>query len=172
MKSKTVYLTKASATGALYAVLTLIGAVFGLSYGGIQFRFSEALCVLPLFTASAVPGIAIGCFVANIFSSVTPLDMIIGTVASLVAGVLTRKCRNITVKGFPLLSLMFPVCINAVFVGFELALVSGEKSFFTVFAVEALSVGVGEAAVIFTLGSVLVLLINKNDRLRKLISDR
>lgn len=171
MKKKTVFFAKASVIGALYCVLTLLCAVFGLAYSGVQFRFSEALCLLPLFSSAAIPGLTVGCLISNIFSSVTPLDMIIGTLATFFAALLTRKFRNITIKGIPLLSMIFPVIFNAVFVGFEIALVSGETAFFSVFVIQALSVGAGEGAVIATLGTALVLFLKKNDRIRKLISD-
>lgn len=171
MNKKTVFLTKAALTGALYAVLTLLSAVFGLAYSGVQFRFSEALCVLPVFSSAAIPGLAVGCIIANIFSSVTPLDMIIGSLATFLAALLTRKCRSITFKGIPVLSMLFPVIFNGVFIGFEIALVSGQDAFFSVFALQGLSVALGEAAVIFILGTLLILLIRKNDRLRKFISD-
>lgn len=171
MNKKTVFLAKASVIGALYCVLTLLSAVFGLAYSGVQFRFSEALCLLPVFTAASIPGLTVGCLIANIFSSVTPLDMLIGTLATLFAALLTRKCRNIRIKGIPVLSMIFPVMFNAVFVGFEIALVSGEEAFWSVFLIQSLSVGAGEGAVIATLGTALILFLNKNDRIRNFISD-
>lgn len=171
MNKNNVFLTRAAIIAAIYAVLTLIGAVFGLSYNGIQFRFSEALCVLPLFTASAVPGLTVGCVAANIVSSVNPLDSIIGSLATLIAALLTRKCRKMTVKDFPLLSLCFPVLINALFVGGEIAFFTAPESFFTAFTLNALSVGIGEAVVMFTLGAALVSFLKKNSRIRKYISD-
>lgn len=170
MNKKTLYLTKAAVIGALYTVLTLLSAVFGLAYGGVQFRFSEALCLLPVFSSAAVPGLTVGCIVSNIFSSVSPLDTVVGSLATLLAAVCTRKCRHITFKGFPLLSMIFPVIFNGVFIGFEIALVSGEEAFFPVFLMQGLSVGAGEAAVISTLGTALIVFLRKNDRIREFIS--
>ncbi|MBR3766891.1 MAG: QueT transporter family protein [Clostridia bacterium] len=171
MNKKTVFLTKSAVIGAIYTVLTLLCAVMGLAYNGIQFRFSEALCVLPLFSSAAVPGLTVGCIVANIFSSVNPLaDALIGSLATLFAAMLTRKFRNVTIKGFPLLSMIFPVLFNAIFVGFEIAVFSGEASFWPVFFTNFLSVGLGEAAVIFTLGTALIVFLQKNDRIRNFIS--
>lgn len=170
MNKKTVFLAKASVIGALYCVLTLFSAVFGLAYSGIQFRFSEALCLLPLYSSAAIPGLTVGCMLANIFSSVNPLDIIIGSLATFLAAVFTRKCRNITVKGFPFVSMLFPVIFNALFVGAEIAFFSGETVFLPVFITNAISVGAGEAAVIFTLGTVFILFLRKNDRLRNFIS--
>lgn len=171
MNKRNVFLTRAAAIAAVYAVLTLIGAVFGLSYNSIQFRFSEAMCILPLFSSAAVPGLTVGCVVANIMSSVNPLDTVIGSLATLIAAVLTRKCRNATIKGYPLLSMCFPVIMNALLVGAEIAFFTDRNNFLPAFGINALSVGIGEAAVIFTLGSALYSFIRKNNRIGKLLSD-
>ena len=72
---------------ALYAVLTL--ALPFLSYGAVQIRFSEALTVLPFFLPEAVPGLAIGCFIANLIGSPIALDWIVGTAATLLAALWT-----------------------------------------------------------------------------------
>lgn len=171
MKKKTFYIVKAAVVAALYAVLTLLGAVFGLSFSGVQFRFSEALCVLPVFSHSSVVGLALGCIVSNLFSTVSPLDIVIGSAASLLSGLCTRSFGHVKIKGLPVLSMLFPVLFNGIFVGFELAIVSGEKAFWTVFLTNAVSVALGEAAVVFTLGTALYTLIQKNGHLKKLISD-
>ena len=84
-------MVKAAIIGALYTVLTLLSASMGLAYGAVQFRFSEALTLLPLFTPAAIPGLTVGCIVSNIFSSVTPLDTIIGSAATLLAAICTAK---------------------------------------------------------------------------------
>ena len=69
---------------ALYVALTLLCAAFGLSSGVIQLRVSEALCVLSYFTPAAIPGMTVGCFIANIITTANPLDIIFGTLATLV----------------------------------------------------------------------------------------
>ncbi len=163
-------MVKAAFIGALYTVLTLLSASMGLAYGSVQFRFSEALTLLPLFTPAAIPGLTVGCIVANIFSTVNPLDTVIGSAATLLAALLTSRCRNMRIKGFPFVSMLFPILFNAVFIGAEIAFFSGEESFLPVFLFNALSVGAGEAVVIFTLGTALVLFLQKNDRLRNIIS--
>ncbi len=170
MNKKTLFLVKSALIAALYTVLTLLSAAFGLAYGGMQFRFSEALTLLPLFTSAAIPGLTVGCVVSNIFSSVTPLDTVIGSLATLLAAICTRKTRHITVKGIPVVSMLFPVIFNAVFIGAEIAFFSGEDVFFPVFITNALSVGAGELAVIATLGTALVIIFRKNHRLRELVS--
>lgn len=74
----------AATIAALYTVLTLISAIFGLSSGAIQIRLSEALCVLPVFSPSAISGVTIGCLISNILTSGNPLDIIFGTLATLI----------------------------------------------------------------------------------------
>ena len=69
---------------ALYVALTLMCAAFGLSSGVIQLRISEALCVLSYFTPAAIPGMTVGCFIANIIATANPLDIIFGTLATLI----------------------------------------------------------------------------------------
>ncbi len=170
MNKKTLFLVKSALIAALYTVLTLLSAAFGLAYGGMQFRFSEALTMLPLFTPAAIPGLTVGCIVSNIFSSVTPLDIVIGSLATFLAAVCTRKTRHIKIKGIPVISMLFPVIFNAVFIGAEIAFFSGGDAFIPVFTANALSVGAGELAVIATLGTALIIFFRKNDRLRNFIS--
>ncbi len=170
MNKKTKLLTVSAVIGALYAVLTIVSAALSLAYGGVQFRISEALTILPIFFPSAISGLTVGCAAANLFSSVSPLDAIIGSLATLTAAVLTRKLRHITVKGFPLLSFLSPVVINGILVGAEIAFFAGEGSFLTAFLTYFFSVSVGEAAVVFTLGVALFRYIRKNSRLEGFIS--
>lgn len=78
------FITLSATIAALYVVLTLVSAVFGLSSGAIQIRISEALCVLTFFTPAAIPGLTIGCFLANLITSGEPLDLIFGTLATFI----------------------------------------------------------------------------------------
>lgn len=73
--------------GALYVVLTLISAMFGLSSGVIQVRISEMLCVLPVYTAAAIPGVTVGCLLANLIVGGTVWDIVFGTLATLIGAV-------------------------------------------------------------------------------------
>lgn len=75
--------------------MTLLSASFGLAIGPIQLRFSEALTVLPYFTAAAVPGLFVGCVVANILSGAVVIDVIFGSLVTLLAAVLTRILRRV-----------------------------------------------------------------------------
>lgn len=71
-------------TAALYVALTMLSHLFGLASGAIQFRISEALCVLPVFTAAAVPGLSVGCFLANLLTGAAIWDVIFGSLATLI----------------------------------------------------------------------------------------
>ena len=65
-RNPTRYLVQAGMIAALYVALTYLSNALGLAYGMVQFRLSEALCILPLFTPAAVPGLAVGCIVGNL----------------------------------------------------------------------------------------------------------
>ena len=170
MNKKTLYLTKAAMIAAIYTVLTYAAAALNLAYGEIQFRFSEALTILPIFCPAAVPGLTVGCLISNIMSTVNPLDMVIGTLATLLAALCTRALRGVTIKGYPLLSMLMPVLFNGVFVGAEIAWFTGENTFWQAFVPASLSVAVGEAAVVLGLGTLLFLLIRKDTKLQSIVS--
>lgn len=91
-KNKTLYLCQAAMIAALYVVLTWLSAVFGLASSAIQCRLGEALCILPLFLPAAVPGLGVGCFVANLLFSPAPPDLIFGTLATVLGAI---GCRLI-----------------------------------------------------------------------------
>ncbi|MBR6954886.1 MAG: QueT transporter family protein [Clostridia bacterium] len=125
---------------ALYAALTLLLAP--ISYGNLQCRVSEALTILPVLLPEAVPGLAVGCLIANLFGPATPWDIAFGTLATLLAAVLswiTRE-RLVTKLHLPLLSALWPVLCNGVIVGLVLSLALGLPLLLTM-----LEVAVGEA---------------------------
>ena len=101
-KQITLYTTRGALIAALYVVLTLLASVMGLSSGVIQFRFSEALCILPLFFPEAVPGLFIGCLISNLMSpNVVIWDIIFGSLATLIgAGVLLIIEKSATVLSY------------------------------------------------------------------------
>ena len=91
-KWSTRQLATAAIIAALYTVMSLLSSVFGLTYGPIQCRFSEALTVLPFFLPEAVPGLFVGCLVTNLMSTVGPLDIIFGSMATLLQRCGRRRC--------------------------------------------------------------------------------
>ena len=154
-------LTRAAIAGALYAVLTLLSSAFGIAYGPVQFRLSEALCVLPFLFPETAWGLFAGCWVSNLISPYGPLDMVVGSLATLLAALWTAKCRRKWLSARP------PVVCNGLLVGAVLAWQqSGSwETFFPTFIANALSVALGEAVVCFVLGLLLLRGIEKTGTL-------
>ena len=138
---------------ALYAGLTIL--LQAISFGPVQIRVAEAMTLLPLLTPAAVPGLAIGCFVANLICS-TWQDWVFGTLATLIAAVMTRKLRNNLY-----LAAAMPVVSNALIIGPMLYWMFGGS-----WALNILSVGFGEAVACYALG---VPLIRSLQRMPKLL---
>lgn len=153
MKNNTKNLTYAALIAALYVALTYLQNALlpGSASWAIQFRASEALCVLALFTPAAIPGLTIGCLLFNVsFSGALPLDFLLGSLASFLAAGGMYLTRRVTVKGYPLLAMLLPAISNASLVGWELSVYIGGG-----FWLNALYVAIGEAAVLLTLGTAL-----------------
>lgn len=114
MKNKsTQFLVQAAAIGAIYVVLTVLFAP--ISFGEIQIRFAEALTILPYFTPAAVPGLFVGCIIANFLGGALPLDIIFGSIATLLGAYFSYKLRaNKWLVALP------PIIANAVIVPFVL----------------------------------------------------
>ena len=89
MNNKIRNLVQSALIASLYVVLTLIARALGLDSGAIQVRFSEALCILPYFTAAAVPGVFIGCLLSNIILGNVFWDIIFGSIATLLGAIFT-----------------------------------------------------------------------------------
>ena len=147
-RSNTRYLVRAAAVGAVYVALTYLAGLMNLAYGPVQFRFSEALTVLPFLLPEAVPGLFVGCVVSNLLSPYGALDLVVGSLATLLAAIWTSKCRRRALAPLP------PVVCNAVLVGAMLAWYEAGfgMGFAPAFAYNALTVGAGEAAVCWLLG--------------------
>lgn len=153
MRKNTRILVHAAIIAALYVVLTHMQNIIlpNSATMAIQFRVSEALCVLAFFTPAAIPGLALGCLLFNLtFSMALPLDFLVGSLASLLAAWAMWRLRKVTVKGYPLPGLLMPALTNAILVGWELSVYIGGG-----FWLNALYVAIGEAAVLLTLGTLL-----------------
>lgn len=83
---------------ALYVALTYFSNLFGLANGAIQFRISEALCILPMFFPEAVPGLFIGCLISNLITSANVFDIIFGSLATLIGAVGARLLRRLPTR--------------------------------------------------------------------------
>ena len=142
---------------ALYAVLSYFSSIFGVAYGPIQCRFSEALCVLPFLMPSATPGLFLGCLAANLLSPYGALDIIFGSLATLLAALWTQKCRRKWLAPLP------PVVCNAVIVGTVITVQQVPMElFWGTFAYNALTVGLGEALSCYVLGGLLLHVLRKH----------
>lgn len=89
---KVLFLVQSAAIAAIYVVLTLIFAPFG--FGEVQVRVSEALTVLPYFTPAAVPGLFVGCLIGNLLAGAIPVDVIFGSIATLIGAVCSYFLRK------------------------------------------------------------------------------
>ncbi len=95
MKSKKIqYIARAALVAALYVALTHLSNILGLASGAIQVRFSEALCILPFFMPSAIPGLFVGCIIANLTTGAIIWDAIFGSLATLVGAFFASKLKN------------------------------------------------------------------------------
>ena len=166
MRKQTRYIVHAALIAALYAALTHGQNILlpNSTSMAIQFRASEALCVLAFFTPAASPGLTIGCLLFNMtFAAALPLDPVVGSLATLLAAWGMWRSRGITVKKVPVLGLLMPAITNAVLVGAELTLyIDGG------FGLNALYVAIGEAVVLLTLGLLLYVSIKKRKLDRRL----
>lgn len=114
-KNKTAALVRAAMIGAIYVVLTLAANAFGLASGVIQIRLSEALTVLPVFFPEAIGGLTVGCLLANLITGCLPLDIIFGSIATLIGAAGTYAFRKNRV-----LAVIPPILSNTVIVPFVL----------------------------------------------------
>lgn len=153
MNKKTKQLVFGALIAAMYVALTYLQnfLIPNSASMAIQFRASEALCILAFFIPAAIPGLTIGCFLFNIsFAGALPLDFLVGCLATLLATAGMHLTRRVTVKGYPLIGMLLPALFNALLVGWELSVYIGGG-----FWLNALYVAIGELAVLFTLGSLL-----------------
>ncbi len=163
-RKKVITLAHGAMIAAIYSAATYLSAAFAIAYGPIQFRFSEALTILSVFTPAAIPGLTVGCIIGNLASPFGAWDIIFGSLATLLAAITSRTLRNITFKGFPLFSLLMPVIFNALIVGAEITLLMPtQEAGFSAFIIAALEVGAGELAVCLTGGIPLYYAIKKTN---------
>ena len=146
-------LTRAAVVGALYAAVTLLTAP--ISFGAIQCRVSEALAMLPWLFPETGWGLFAGCLLANILGSGNPLDIVFGSLGTLLSAILTAHIRK---KGYAALP---PVILNGVMVGAALSYAASPEAFWVSFPVIALEVALGEALAVFALGVPLVSLLRR-----------
>lgn len=167
-------LVRCAVIAAVYVVLCLVLAPF--SYGAVQVRVAEALCLLPVFGAEYIIGVTLGCFLANLFGS-TIIDVVFGTLATLLACLVTYRLRHLRIKGLAIPASLPPVLFNAVIVGIEITV------FFTDYTAmsaplwllcltNGITVGIGEVISCTVLGVALVKLIESNAALKRIFTEK
>ena len=156
---------------ALYVVLTIIAAALGIASGAIQVRLSEALTILPVFTVSAIPGLTVGCVLANLITGCAAWDVVFGSMATLLGAIGTRL-----LKDRPAIAWIPPVVSNMLIVPVVLMKVYGVDNvdvFGSVFNGDSLwimlviTVGIGEIIACGVLGMLLYQALKKNPRILK-----
>ncbi len=170
MESRASYVAKAGMIAALYAVATLVTMLFlqGLSWGLVQLRVSEALMAFALFSRAAIPGLGVGCAIANLLAiplagtgALGLLDVLFGTLATVLGSMWCWRFRS-----RPALGLVGPVLSNALIVPAYLPLVLTAAGAYTIpftdiavtgaypvlYGVGVLGVGVGELISIYVIG--------------------
>ena len=162
MRNKNVtFMVQAAIIAALYVVLTFVANALGLASHTIQVRFSEALCILPFFTPAAIPGLWIGCLIANLATGAVIWDIIFGSIATLLGAIGTYLLRR-----HKFLCTLPPVIANMIIVPFILVYGYGiprvyVKNVDVSIIFNAMTVGIGEVIAVGVLGSILLNVLNK-----------
>ena len=156
---------------AVYVVLCLALAPF--SYGAVQVRIAEALCLLPVFGAEYIVGVTLGCFLANLLGS-TVIDVVFGTLATLLACLVTYKLRDVRVKGLAIPASLPPVVFNMLIVGaFEITFFFSDTAPTAALAAfNAVAVGIGEIISCTVVGVALVKLVESNEGLKRIFTEK
>ena len=155
-KSKVMYLTRAALIAAMYVALTWVSNFFGLASYAVQLRLGEALCVLPFFMPSAVPGLFIGCIISNLTMSANVFDIIFGSLATLIGAYFASKLKQRWLVPLP------TVIANTVIVPFVIIFCyTPEVESFGAYLLVTLGVFAGEVASAYILGMLLLLALDK-----------
>ena len=147
----TYFLAYGAVIAAIYVALTL--AFQPISFGPVQFRISEALCVLPFFTPAAIPGLFVGCFLSNLFAGAAGLDIVFGSLATLIGAAGSYALRRSKI-----LVCVPPILANTIIVPWVLRFAYGSEDLIPFMM---LTVGIGEVLAIGVLGSILLAALNR-----------
>lgn len=156
MNKKVLFICHAAMIAALYVVLTVVASSLNLANGNIQVRFSEALTILPFFTPAAIPGLAIGCLISNLITGCVPLDIVFGTVATLLGALGSYALRR-----YKWLVSLPPILANAIIVPWVLRIGYGMPLSIPFMM---LTVGAGEVISCYILGMILLLALEKSGK--------
>ena len=167
-------LVETAVIAAVYTAVSL--ALSAFSFGAVQIRISEALTLLPVVTPLAIPGLTLGCFLSNLLGFVLGmnplgwLDMIVGTLATLISAMFTQALGEFRVKNIPFYSAIPPVLINAAFIGVELTYVLSGGFEPRLLLLNILSVGAGQLVSCFIVGLPFVCFLEKSGLAGRLFS--
>ncbi len=162
MKKSTRYLTTSAMIAAMYVALSAVSQLVGLCSGNIQCRISEALCVLPVFTSAAVPGVTVGCLITNMLFGVGPLDVVLGTLATLIGALVCWLIR----KKLPWLASVPTILSNTFIVPVVLWYYGFSQGYF----IDAGFVAIGEIIACGVLGTILLWSLKKNPKVVSLLN--
>ncbi len=154
MNKKVLFIVHAAVIAALYVVLTLLANTLGLANYAIQVRFSEALTILPFFTPAAIPGLTIGCILSNLLTGCLPLDVLFGSLATLLGALGTYYLHRLSKWFAP----VCPILANTLIVPFVLAYVYRFEGSIPYFM---LTVCIGEVISCGVLGMILWNILNR-----------
>ena len=146
---------------AIYVALTLISTP--ISYGPIQFRISEILVLLVFFKKNYIFGICLGTAIANFGSTLSMIDVVFGTIATLIACICMMHCKHL------LIAIIYPVAFNGVIIGLEIAWLSGFKSFMESYFLPSLQVAAGELLVMLC-GYLLFMLLKRRQDFKEILN--
>ncbi len=159
-------LTLAAMVAALYAVMSYFGDIFGLTFGPVQFRFAEALTVLPFLFPATIPGLFVGCLITNLLSPFGPLDVVVGSLASLLAALWTARMPHRWLAPLP------PILCNGVMVGFTIGWAEAggfTAALPTAWLYNGIGVAVGELGACYVLGMLLLNVMSRSPYFREQI---
>ncbi len=146
------FMVYAAAIAAIYVTLTLVFAP--ISFGAVQFRISEALCILPFFTSAAVPGLAIGCLLSNLLCGAATMDVIFGSIATLIGAVGSWMIRR-----HKWAVCLPPIIANTLIIPWVLRYAYGAEDLIWF---SMITVGIGEILAIGVLGNLLMRALEKS----------
>ena len=158
-------LSRCSMMAALYAAVSIV--LLPISFGAVQVRLSEALTILPVYTPLGVWGITLGCLITNAYGVAVganilgAADIVIGTLATLAAALLTCCLRNFRIKGMPIAATIPPIVVNAVVIGAELTFAETGKIFSPLLWINMFQVGLGQLIACTVGGSIVAAAIER-----------
>lgn len=173
MNKKVLFIVQTAIIAAMYAALTYAQNFLlpGTTSAAVQFRVSEALNILALFTPAAIPGLTLGCVISNLYNigQGLPLDMIFGSLATLGATICIYLLRNVKIKTYPLPAMLMPALFNGVVIGWEIETFFIDGDFiFADFLLQGGLVALGELGVMIVLGTMLYYVMIKRNLAKKL----